>query len=262
VHELVRGTDTVYHLAAAVGVHLVVEELVSTIETNVHGTSIVLRYASRYRKPTLVVSTSEVYGKSTKPKFSESDDRVMGPTDRGRWAYAASKALDEFLALAYWKTTRLPVVIVRLFNTVGPRQTGRYGMVVPRFVRAALLGEPLSVYGDGKQTRCFCDVSDVVPALVKLMETREARGQVFNVGSNERITIADLARRVVERTGSKSEIQFVPYDQVYGPDFEDMEHRAPDLDKIRSVIGFKPTVSLDRIVDRVAEDIRRRGLGG
>lgn len=262
VRDLVKDCQMVYHLAAAVGVQFVVEELVGTIETNVLGTSNVLRYASRYRRPTLIVSTSEVYGKGAKPVFSESDDRIMGATDKGRWAYAASKALDEFLALAYWKTTRLPIVIVRLFNTVGPRQTGRYGMVLPRFVQAALRNEPLTVYGDGRQSRCFCDVSDVVPALIQLMAAREARGQVFNVGSNEQVTIAELARRVVERTGSRSPITFVPYDRVYGPDFEDMEHRMPDLAKIQRVIGFVPTLTLDQIIDRVAADVRSRGVDG
>lgn len=259
VAELVRGADQVYHLAAAVGVQTVVEQLVGTIETNVLGTSNVLRYAARYRRPTLIVSTSEVYGKSNKPVFSESDDRVMGPTDRGRWAYATSKALDEFLALAYWKTTRLPVVIVRLFNTVGPRQTGRYGMVLPRFVKAALAGEALTVYGDGQQSRCFCDVSDVVPALVRLMATRSARGRVFNIGSDEEITIRALAERVIARTRSRSSICYVPYDRVYGPDFEDMEYRKPDLSRIAETIGWRPTVDLDTIIDRVAAHLSGMG---
>jgi len=231
---------------------LIVEQPVRTIETIVHGTSVVLQACARYRRPVLITSTSEVYGKSNKVPFSEDDDLVIGPSFRRRWAYACSKALDEFLAMAYWHHSRLPVVIVRLFNTVGPRQTGQYGMVVPRFVRQALAGEPLTVYGDGTQTRCFCHVKDVVGALTKLMDLPEARGQVFNVGSQEEVSIRELAERVIQLTGSSSKIVFIPFEEAFGPDFEDMQRRVPDLRKVQQAIGYRPRYTLDDIIRDVA----------
>jgi UDP-glucose 4-epimerase len=252
VRECVAQVDRVYHLASAVGVRLIVEQPVRTIETIVHGTSVVLQACARYRRPVLITSTSEVYGKSNKVPFSEDDDLVIGPSFRRRWAYACSKALDEFLAMAYWHHSRLPVVIVRLFNTVGPRQTGQYGMVVPRFVRQALAGEPLTVYGDGTQTRCFCHVKDVVGALPKLMDLPEARGQVFNVGSQEEVSIRELAERVIQLTGSSSKIVFIPFEEAFGPDFEDMQRRVPDLRKVQQAIGYRPRYTLDDIIRDVA----------
>ncbi len=254
VAELVDRVHVVFHLAAAVGVKLIVESPVNTIETNVHGTEMVLKAANKKKKKVLIASTSEVYGKSTLVPFREDADLVMGATTKGRWSYACSKALDEFLALAYWKEKKLPVVVVRLFNTVGPRQTGRYGMVVPNFVKQALLGHPITVYGDGTQSRCFTYVSDVVGALVKLVEHPDAVGQVWNVGNDhEEVTILDLAKRVKERTLSKSPIEMVPYDKAYEEGFEDMPRRVPDLEKIRKLIGYEPKVHLDEILDRVAE---------
>src|SRR3954467_4258975 len=225
--ELIDRCDVVYHLAAAVGVKLIVESPVNTIETNVHGTEVVLKLANKKKKKVLITSTSEVYGKSTSFPFREDQDLVLGPTTKGRWSYACSKAIDEFLAIAYWHEKRLPVIIVRLFNTVGPRQTGRYGMVIPSFVRQALEGRPITVYGDGTQTRCFAHVGDVVGALVKLMDHPGAVGQVFNIGSDEEVTIAGLARRVKALTGSCSDIVLVPYEQAYEPGFEDMPRRVP-----------------------------------
>lgn len=252
--ELIDRADVVFHLAAAVGVRLIVESPVNTIETNVHGTEMVLKLANKKKKKVLIASTSEVYGKSNDVPFREEADLVMGPTSKGRWSYACSKAIDEFLALAYHKEKRLPVVVVRLFNTVGPRQTGRYGMVVPNFVKQALLGHPLAVHGDGTQSRCFTFVGDVVGALVKLSEHPGAVGRVFNVGNDrEEISIHDLARRVLARTGSSSEIALVPYDQAYEEGFEDMQRRVPDLARIRALIGYEPQVQLDEIIDRVAE---------
>ncbi|MGQ9504973.1 MAG: GDP-mannose 4,6-dehydratase [Thermogutta sp.] len=248
VRDCVAGADRVYHLASAVGVRLIVEQPVRTIETIVHGTSVIMKACSRYRKPVLITSTSEVYGKSNKVPFAEDDDLVIGPSYRRRWGYACSKALDEFLAMAYWHHSRMPVVIARLFNTVGPRQTGQYGMVLPRFVQQALKEEPLTVYGDGSQTRCFCHVKDVVQALVKLMELPEARGQVFNIGNNEEVSIRELAERVVRATGSRSPIKYVPFEEAYGADFEDMRRRVPDLSKIRKAIGYQPRYSLDDII--------------
>ncbi|MFA6243020.1 MAG: NAD-dependent epimerase/dehydratase family protein [Candidatus Hydrogenedentales bacterium] len=258
VRELVREVDVVYHLAATLGVELVVDEPILTITNNIRGTETILEETCRYRRRLLITSTSEVYGKSEKEVFKEDDDRIMGSTHLSRWSYAESKAIDEFLALAYWRTKRLPCVVVRLFNIVGPRQTGRYGMVVPRFVRSALLGEPLTVFGDGGQTRCFAYVGDAVPAIMGLMERTDISGEIFNLGNTERIAIVDLAKRVIERTGSSSAIQYVEYEQAYGPGYEDMRHRAPSLDKIRAAIGFEPRTSLDVILDSVAEDMRRR----
>ncbi len=258
VRDCVAGADRVYHLASAVGVRLVVEQPVRTIETIVHGTSVVLKACSRYRKPVLVTSTSEVYGKSSKVPFSEDDDLVIGPSYRRRWGYACSKALDEFLAMAYWHHSHVPVVITRLFNTVGPRQTGQYGMVLPRFVQQALKDEPLTVYGDGSQTRCFCHVKDVVDGLMRLMELPAARGQVFNIGNNEEVSIRDLAERVIRLTGSRSTIKLVPFEDAYGSDFEDMQRRLPDLSKIRSVVGYHPRYSLDNIIRDIVEYYGRK----
>ncbi len=251
--ELIDRVDVVYHLAAAVGVKLIVESPVNTIETNVHGTEMVLKLANKKKKKVIVASTSEVYGKSTEVPFHEDSDLVMGPTSKGRWSYACSKAIDEFLALAYHKERRLPIVIVRLFNTVGPRQTGRYGMVIPNFIRQALLGQKITVFGDGTQSRCFTYVSDVVGALVKLASHDAAVGQVFNIGNdNEEVTILDLAKRVKARTGSKSEIVLIPYDEAYEAGFEDMPRRVPDTTKLKRLIGYEPKVHLDEILDRVS----------
>jgi len=252
--EMVDRVDVVFHLAAAVGVRLIVESPVNTIETNVHGTEMVLKIANKKKKKVVVASTSEVYGKSNAVPFHEDADLVMGPTSKGRWSYACSKAIDEFLALAYHKEKHLPVVICRLFNTVGPRQTGRYGMVIPNFVKQALLGHPITVFGDGTQSRCFTYVGDVVGALVQLAEHQGADGQVFNIGNDrEEISMLDLARRVKARTGSGSEIAFIPYDQAYEQGFEDMPRRVPDLSKLRGLIGYEPQVHLDEILDRVID---------
>ena len=254
--ELVDRADFVFHLAAAVGVRLIVESPVRTIETNVRGTEIVLELANKKKRPVLIASTSEVYGKASKVPFSEEDDLVLGPTTRGRWSYACSKALDEFLGIAYFRERKLPVVIARLFNTVGPRQTGRYGMVLPTFVKQALSGRPITVFGDGTQTRCFGYVGDVVGALTTLITDERGHGEVFNVGSQEEISILDLARLVQSRLRSESEIVFVPYDQAYDRGFEDMPRRVPDIRKIRELIGFEPKTSLVDIIDRVADDRR------
>jgi UDP-glucose 4-epimerase len=251
--ELIDRVDVVYHLAAAVGVKLIVESPVNTIETNVHGTEMVLKLANKKKKKVIVASTSEVYGKSTEVPFHEDSDLVLGPTSKGRWSYACSKAIDEFLALAYFKEKRLPVVIVRLFNTVGPRQTGRYGMVVPNFVKQALLGQKITVFGDGTQSRCFTYVSDVVGALVKLAQHDAAVGEVYNIGNDgEEISILDLARRVKARTNSKSEIVLIPYDEAYEAGFEDMPRRVPDTSKLKALIGYEPKVHLDEILDNVS----------
>lgn len=251
--ELVDQCDVVFHLAAAVGVKLIVESPVRTIETNVRGTEVLLAIANKKKKKVLVASTSEVYGLSTDVPFREDGNLVMGATTKGRWSYACSKAIDEFLALAYWRERKLPTIIVRLFNTVGPRQTGQYGMVVPTFVKQALAGRPITVYGDGKQTRCFGYVGDVVGALIKLMDHEDAVGQVFNIGSNEEITILDLARRVKELAKSDSEIVFVPYDEAYEEGFEDMPRRVPDISKVHELVGFRPQMSLDGILQSVME---------
>jgi UDP-glucose 4-epimerase len=250
--ELVDRVDVVFHLAAAVGVRLIVESPVNTIETNVHGTEGVLALANKKRKKVVLTSTSEVYGKANALPFREDGDLVMGPTSKGRWSYACSKAIDEFLALAYHKEKRLPVVVARLFNTVGPRQTGRYGMVIPNFVKQALLGHPLTVFGDGSQRRCFADVGDVVGQLAALAEAPGAVGEVFNVGNDrEEVTILDLAKRVKAHTASKSEIVLVPYERAYEEGFEDMQRRVPDLSKLRALTGYEPQVSLDEILDRI-----------
>jgi UDP-glucose 4-epimerase len=251
--ELVDQCDVVFHLAAAVGVKLIVESPVRTIETNVRGTEVVLAQANKKKKKVLVASTSEVYGLSAEVPFKEDGNLVMGATTKGRWSYACSKAIDEFLALAYWREKKLPTVVVRLFNTVGPRQTGQYGMVIPTFVKQALSGRPLTVYGDGSQTRCFGYVKDVVGALVALMDTEESVGEVFNIGSTEEVSIMQLAERVKGLTGSKSEIVTVPYDEAYEEGFEDMPRRVPDTSKVSALTGFKPTVTLDEILQSVVE---------
>jgi UDP-glucose 4-epimerase len=254
VAELVDDADIVYHLAAAVGVDLIIESPVRTIETNVHCTEVVLAQASKKKKPVFVASTSEVYGKSTSFPFREDGDIVLGATDTGRWSYACSKALDEFLALAYWKERKLPTVVGRLFNTVGPRQTGRYGMVVPTFVQQALAGRPITVYGDGTQTRCFCHVADVIRAMIDLMLLGEAaHGEVFNVGAQHEISMLALADRVREMTGSESEIHVIPYDEAYEAGFEDMPRRYPSIDKVEAAIGWTPTRTLDEILTDVIE---------
>jgi len=251
--ELVDQCDVVYHLAAAVGVRLIVEAPVRTLETNVHGTEVVLKAAAKKQRTVVVASTSEVYGKSDAVPFREDGDIALGPTVKHRWAYACSKALDEFLALAYWKERRLPVIIVRFFNTVGPRQTGRYGMVVPNFVRQALAGEPITVFGDGTQTRCFTYVGDVVGALTAIVTREEAYGSVYNVGNTEEISILGLAERVKALTKSASPIVTIPYDQAYESGFEDMPRRVPDLTKIRALIGYEPRVPLDEILQLVVD---------
>src|SRR5216683_2224492 len=243
--ELVDQCDVVIHLAAAVGVKLIVESPVRTIETNVRGTEVVLALANKKQKRVLVASTSEVYGLSADVPFREDGNLVMGATTKGRWSYACSKAIDEFLALAYWREKKLPTTIVRLFNTVGPRQTGRYGMVIPTFVRQALAGRPIGVFGDGSQTRCFAHVLDVVPQLMKLMDDDKAVGEVFNVGSNQEITIMDLAKKVKELTNSESEIVLVPYDEAYEEGFEDMPRRVPDISKVNKQVGFRPQMDLE-----------------
>jgi UDP-glucose 4-epimerase len=249
--ELIDRCDTVIHLAAAVGVKLIVEQPVRTIETNVHGTEVVLKIANKKKKLVLIASTSEVYGKSTIVPFREDADLVLGPTSKHRWAYACSKMIDEFLALAYWKERKLPVIIVRLFNTVGPRQTGQYGMVVPNFVEQALAGQPITVFGDGTQSRSFTYVGDVVRAVVALINEPRAVGEVFNIGNGKEITISDLAARIKQMTGSQSPIVKIPYDQAYEAGFEDMPRRVPDISKIRALVGYEPTVELDEILTRV-----------
>ncbi|HET9195517.1 MAG TPA: GDP-mannose 4,6-dehydratase [Vicinamibacterales bacterium] len=255
--EMVDRSDVVFHLAAAVGVKLIVEQPVHTLETNVHGTEVVLKHANKKKKLVFIASTSEVYGKSTDVPFRESADLVLGPSAKHRWAYACSKLIDEFLALAYWKERKLPVVIVRLFNTVGPRQTGQYGMVLPTFVRQALASQPITVFGDGTQTRSFTYVGDVVGALVKLSNEPRAVGDVFNIGSTTEVAIQDLAERVKKMTKSVSPIVKVPYDVAYEAGFEDMPRRVPDITKIQSLIGFAPTMGLEDIIRSVVEHVRQ-----
>jgi UDP-glucose 4-epimerase len=256
--ELVDDADVIVHLAAAVGVKLIVESPVRTIETNVNGTQLILEAACKKRKLVVLASTSEVYGKNTQVPFREDADLVLGPTTKGRWSYAASKALDEFLALSYWKEKRQPVIVLRFFNTVGPRQTGRYGMVLPNFVKRALANEPIEVYGDGKQSRCFCDVRDTVEALLRLIPLERAIGEVINIGNTEEVTIENLAKMVKQRTGSSSPIYFVPYDKAYEPGFEDMMRRVPCIDKLHSMIDFRPQTNLEEIIDRVSAYHRQK----
>jgi UDP-glucose 4-epimerase len=256
--ELVDESDAIFHLAAAVGVRLIVESPVRTIATNVDGTQLVLETASKKRKLVLIASTSEVYGKSTRIPFCEEDDLVLGPTTKGRWSYAASKALDEFLALSYWKERKLPVVVARFFNTVGPRQTGRYGMVLPNFVSQALSGKPITVFGTGDQSRCFCDVQDTIEAVLRLMANDRAVGEVVNVGTDREISVTGLAQMVKERTNSSSPIAYVPYDQAYELGFEDMMRRVPALEKLERLTGFRPGIPLEEIVDRVSASFENR----
>jgi UDP-glucose 4-epimerase len=260
--ELVDMSDVVYHLAAAVGVKLIVESPTRTIETNVRGTEIVLGLAAKKQKRVLITSTSEVYGKTVKVPFSEDDDLVMGPTSKGRWSYACSKAIDEFLALAYWREKHVPTVVARLFNTVGPRQTGRYGMVIPNFVRQALANEDITVYGDGSQSRCFTHVNDSVGALIGLATHPKAVGEVYNIGSSQEVSIHELALRIKELTGSSSKIVFTPYEQAYEEGFEDMQRRVPNTAKLRNLIGYEPKITLDEILRSVVEYQRARKLSG
>jgi UDP-glucose 4-epimerase len=256
VAELLEQADAVYHLAAAVGVELIVESPVATIETNVHCTEVVLTQANKQQKPVFIASTSEVYGKSTTLPFREDDDLVLGATVKGRWSYACSKAIDVFLAIAYWKERKLPTVIGRLFNTVGPRQTGRYGMVIPTLVQQALAGQPMTVFGDGTQQRCFCHVRDTVAAMVELMLRDDVHGQVFNVGSTHEVSMLELAERIRAITGSSSEIVLVPYDEAYEQGFEDMPRRVPDITRIQALIGWHPRVELEEIITDVVEHQR------
>ena len=257
MEELIRESDRVFHMASAVGVKLIMEHPVKTIETIFRGTDVVLGFCSRFRKRVLIPSTSEVYGKSTQVPFCEDNDIIKGSTSKHRWAYACAKELDEFLALAQWKDTRLPVAVVRLFNTVGPRQTGQYGMVVPNFVKAAVRGEPLIVHGDGGQSRCFGHVLDVIEGLTRVIETPECFGQVVNRGNAEEVTIKELAEKAIALTGSPSEIKYIPYEEAYGEGFEDMQRRVPSLDKAKSLIGYQPTRTLADIINDVADEFRR-----
>ncbi len=254
--RLVSDCDLIFHLAAVVGVELIIKDPVHTIETNLFGTEVVLKLARRYRRTVLLASTSEVYGKSNSLPFREDADRVMGPTIKSRWSYAESKAMDEFLALAYHKQFDVPIVICRFFNTVGPRQTGTYGMVIPRLAKQAVANLPLTVYGDGQQTRCFCNVKDAVRAVMGLSREPRAVGEIFNIGSNEEVTILQLAQRIVTRAGSQSEIQFIPYDKAYEAGFEDMRRRVPAIDKIKAAIGWRPTIPLDQTLDEVIAQFR------
>jgi UDP-glucose 4-epimerase len=262
VAELVDDADAVIHLAAAVGVKLIVESPVRTIETNVNGTQMILEAANKKKKLVLTASTSEVYGKNTNVPFHEDADLVLGPTTKGRWSYAASKALDEFLALSYWKENHLPVIVVRFFNTVGPRQTGRYGMVLPNFVKSALDNAPIQVYGDGKQSRCFCDVRDTVESLLRLIDTPKSVGEVVNIGNTEEVTIEGLAQLVKQRTNSRSAIEFIPYDKAYEPGFEDMMRRVPCVDKLEGLTGFRPRTTLNEIIDRVSTFFQQKSEPG
>ncbi len=259
--EMIDRADVVYHLAAAVGVFLIVEDPVQCIETNITGTSVVLRHAIKKKKKVFVASTSELYGKSDRVPYAEDDDLILGPTTHARWSYSASKAIDEFLSLAYYRQKDLPIVICRFFNTVGPRQVGRYGMVMPRFVHQALEGGPITVYGDGQQSRCFCDVGDVTRALEELATCEEAVGQVFNIGSDQEITIQGLAEKIRDRVDPSVEIKKVSYEDAYAPGFEDIRRRVPDLSKIRRVIGYEPQYNLDQIIDRVIAHFREEGVG-
>ncbi len=253
LEPIVAQCEHIYHLAAAVGVKRIIQEPVETIETNILGAHTVFSLAAKYNRRTLISSSSEVYGKGDKVPFCEEDDSIFGPTVKSRWSYACSKAIDEFLALAYFKEKKLPVIIARLFNVIGPRQTGAYGMVVPTFIDQALKGEPITVYGDGNQTRSFAYVSDVVGAMIKLMQHRDSAGRVFNIGNDKEISIGQLAQKVKEKTGSQSEIVYIPYDQAYEVGFEDMSRRVPDIRRIRKLIGFEPTVDLDTALETIIE---------
>ncbi len=255
--ELVDDADVIVHLAAAVGVKLIVESPVHTIETNVNGTQLILDAASKKKKLVIIASTSEVYGKNSQVPFHEDSDLVLGPTTKGRWSYAASKALDEFLALSYWKEKRQPVIVVRFFNTVGPRQTGRYGMVLPNFVKRAMDNAPIQVYGDGTQSRCFCDVRDTVEGLLRLMALDKSVGEVINIGNTEEVSIMNLAKLVKQKVNSTSSIELIPYDQAYEPGFEDMMRRVPSIEKLHRMTGFRPQTSLNEIIERVAAHFRQ-----
>ena len=259
VNDLMQDCDICYHLAAAVGVYMIVEKPLNSLMTNLKGTEVVLELADKYRKKILIASTSEVYGKSNKFPFKEDDDTIMGATDKSRWSYAYAKAVDEFMSLAYYHERKLPVIVVRFFNTVGPRQTGRYGMVIPNFVRQALKNEDITIFGDGHQSRCFTYVGDVVTAVMDLMQAPQAVGQVVNIGNNSReISIEDLAKRIIELTGSKSKLIYIPYTKAYPLGFEDMERRVPDLFKIKSLINFQPKVELDEILQLVIDDKKQK----
>ncbi len=258
MHVLIEQCDMIFHLAAAVGVQLIVDEPVHTIETNIHGSEVVLNIANKFRKKILIASTSEVYGKSDAVPFREDDDTVLGSTKYSRWAYACSKAIDEFLGIAYYEQFQLPVVVTRFFNTVGPRQTGQYGMVIPRFVEKALKNETIQIYGTGQQSRCFGYVGDVVDAIIKLMISDEAPGRVYNVGATEEVTMSELADKIIDMTGSQSQKEFISYEEAYGKPFDDMMRRIPCLDRIRDMIGYEPSTSLDEILAAVIEDVRTR----
>jgi UDP-glucose 4-epimerase len=258
MHLLISQADMVIHLAAAVGVKLIVQQPVHTIETNIHGSEVVLEITNKFRRPLFIASTSEVYGKSEKVPFCEDDDTVLGSTRFSRWAYACSKAIDEFLGLAYYRQYGLPVVIGRFFNTVGPRQTGQYGMVVPRFVERALKNEPIEIYGDGRQRRCFGHVDDITGAVIKLMSTPKAFGEVFNIGNNEEVSIEGLADLIIKRTRSKSVKKFLTYEEAYGKGFDDMARRVPSLEKVKGAIGYKPKHGLTKIIDDVIADMKKR----
>jgi UDP-glucose 4-epimerase len=253
MNELIFKIDHIYHLAAAVGVKNIMDHPVETLDINVKGTETVLRLANRFKKKVFIASTSEVYGKHVEHSLSEDDDRILGTVKKRRWAYACSKTLDEFQALAYFDEKKLPVVIARLFNTVGPRQTGQYGMVLPNFVQSALLGKPISVYGEGTQSRSFTHVNDVVGAITKLMDAPSAEGEIFNVGNNKEVTINELAQKVKEMTDSDSEIEHIPYEKAYGPGFEDMQRRCPSIKKINKLIGFKPSYDLEAMIQSVID---------
>lgn len=249
--KLIQESDQVYHLAAAVGVKYIIDNPLLSLQTNISGTENVLEFANKYKKKVLVTSTSEIYGKSNNVPFNEEDDRLLGSTNISRWSYSCSKAIDEFLALAYYREKKLPIVIVRCFNTVGPRQTGQYGMVIPKFVKNALLNHPITIFGDGKQSRCFADVSDVVDGMIKLMNESKAEGEIFNIGNTEEITIEELAKKIQKLTGSKSKIEYVKYEDAYEEGFEDMRRRVPDISKIQSYIEYKPVFTLDKILERI-----------
>jgi UDP-glucose 4-epimerase len=254
MEKLVRECDAIYHLAAAVGVKYIIDNPLRSIETNVQGTEIALSLAAKYQKPILIASTSEVYGKNNKTPFKETDDSVIGYTKLYRWSYACTKKLDEFLAFAYYKEKRFPIVIVRLFNTCGPRQTGQYGMVIPNFVKQAILNQPITIYGTGKQSRCFCHVRDVIAGMTRLMKTPKCYGEVFNIGNNKEITIEDLAKKVKALTNSKSPIRYISYENAYGEGFEDMQRRIPDLSKIKEFVGYSPKIGLDQLLKEVIAD--------
>jgi UDP-glucose 4-epimerase len=253
LEKLIKNCDQIYHLAAAVGVKYIIDNPLASLKTNIAGTENVLELANKYKKKVLIASTSEIYGKANKVPFTEEDDRLLGSTHISRWSYSSAKAIDEFLALAYYREKKLPVVIVRCFNTVGPRQTGQYGMVVPKFVKNALLNHPITVFGDGKQSRCFTDVADVVEGFIKLMNNKKAMGRIFNIGNDEEITIEELAHKIKGLTNSRSKIEHIDYDEAYEEGFEDMMRRVPDLTKIKNLIGYKPKYNLEKILDRIVE---------